>query len=199
MFQDMNLNWVDYTIISIIGVSILVGILRGFVREAMSLVTWIVALALGVMYCETAAEWFTSIPIAGVRMLLAFILLVLGALILGGIISHLIGHLIRSTKFSVTDRIIGTLFGFARGAAIVAVIIMLGSSTFVAQEPIWTTSTLIPEFNPLSLWIKEKLPTDLMQKVLSPNKIQAVEPIPIQTEAAQAGVQEQLPLEAINP
>lgn len=170
MLQDLHFNWVDYGIIGIVSLSILIGMVRGFVREAMSLITWIAALTAGVVYCETAANWFSGISVVGIRLLLAFVLIVLAILVLGGIISHLIGQLIRSTKFSITDRIMGTVFGGARGAAIVAAIILVTSSTFVVNEPLWQASTLIPEFNPLSTWLKEKLPDDLMNKLFDPGK-----------------------------
>lgn len=35
--------WVDYTILGIIGLSSLVSLMRGFVKEAMSLAVWIAA------------------------------------------------------------------------------------------------------------------------------------------------------------
>jgi membrane protein required for colicin V production len=166
------MNWVDYSIIGIMAISILIGLARGFVREAMSLITWVTALILGALYCETVAVWFSSISVQGIRLILAFILIVLSTLIVGGIISYLIGHIIRSTKFGVPDRIIGTLFGFVRGAVIVAVISLVINSTFIAQESFWKASTLISHFEPVSVLIKEKLPQDLINKIYPPiNKV----------------------------
>lgn len=158
-----GLNEIDYGIVAIISVSVLFGLLRGFVREAMSLVTWIVAAILGTLYCDEVAAWFTSISIVGVRLLLAFILIVLVTLIAGGIISHLISKLIQSTKFSITDRIVGILFGLARGVAIIAIVILMVKPSIIAKKEIWKTSVLVPQFEPTSLWIKSKLPEDLLK------------------------------------
>lgn len=165
-----GLNEIDYGIIGIISVSVLFGLLRGFVREALSLMTWIVAGILGTLYCDEVGAWFTSISIVGVRLLLAFILIVLTTLIAGGIISHLLSKLIKSTKFSITDRIIGVLFGFARGVAIIAIVILIVQPSVVAKKEIWKTSALVPEFEPASSWIKAQLPEDLLKFYDNPSQ-----------------------------
>src|SRR5690242_17198701 len=103
-----EINGLDYGILALIMISVLLGILRGFVREAMSLVTWIAAIVLGVLYCDKLSQIFTMISMPGLRIILAFVLIVLCTLIFGGILSYLIGRLIRFTGFGATDRIIGT-------------------------------------------------------------------------------------------
>jgi membrane protein required for colicin V production len=163
-------NEIDYGIIGIISVSILFGLLRGFVREAMSLMTWILAGILGSLYCEEVGALFTSISMVGVRLLLAFILIVLTTLIVGGIVSHLISQLIKSTKFSITDRIIGTLFGLARGVVIIAVVILILKPFVISKKEIWKSSVLVPQFAPASLWIKAQLPEDIVKFFEDPAK-----------------------------
>jgi membrane protein required for colicin V production len=165
-----GLNEIDYGIITIIGVSVLFGLLRGFVREAMSLMTWIVAGILGTLYCDEVGALFTGISIVGVRLLLAFILIVLVTLIVGGIASHLISKVIKSTKFSITDRIIGILFGLARGVAIIAIIVLIVQPSVVSKKEVWKTSVLVPDFEPTALWIKTKLPEDLLKLYENPTK-----------------------------
>lgn len=156
-------NEIDYGIMAIVGVSVVFGLLRGFVREAMSLMTWILAGILGTLYCDEVAAWFTSISIVGVRLLLAFILIVLTTLIVGGIVSHLISKLVKSTKFSITDRIVGTLFGLARGVVIIAIVVLMVNPSVVAKKEIWKSSKLVPQFEPASLWIKAQLPEELLK------------------------------------
>lgn len=165
MIQLQNVNWVDYSIAALVGISVFMGIWRGFVREAMSLITWVSAIAIGVIYCEPVSEHFNRISMVGLRYLLAFVLLVLSVLIIGGILSHLITRLIRFTGFGVTDRIIGTLFGFARGAVVVAVAIMITSPTPFSKDPLWVESHLIPRFAPLSDWIQARIPEDMIKKL----------------------------------
>ena len=166
-----SLNWIDFTIIGIIGFSVLMGLARGFVLEAMSLMTWVAAIIIGVLYCEEMSVWFSAISVTSVRILLTFMLLVLATLIVGGVVSHIIGKLIKSTRFSITDRIIGTLFGFARGTMIVAVLALTIHSSNIAREHgAWKTSTLIPHFEPLALWVKERFPEDIFAKLMPQDK-----------------------------
>lgn len=163
--QLHDMNWVDAGIVSIIGISVIMGVIRGFVRESLSLVTWVSAIALGVLYFERVSNLFTSISMMGLRYILAFVSIVLTVLIIGGILSHLISRLIKFTGFGATDRIIGTLFGLARGALVVAAAIMLASPTPLSKDTLWTESTLIPRFEPLAFWMKEKIPADMLKKV----------------------------------
>jgi membrane protein required for colicin V production len=161
-----TMNWLDFGIIVLIGMSVLMGIIRGFVREAMSLVTWVTAIVIGFTYCEWVANnWLASITMIFLRYLVAFILLALFTLIMGGILSYVISKLINFTGFGVTDRIIGTVFGFARGAAIVAIVILFAGSSPIAKDKIWVESQLVPRLQPLSIWMKERVPEDLMKKL----------------------------------
>jgi len=178
-----ELNWVDYTLIGVITLSMMMGLVRGFVREAMSLLTWVVAISMGIIYCESVSEWFSAISMSGVRLLLAFILLVLAILIIGGIISHFISKLIKVTGFSLTDRIVGTLFGLSRGAAIIAVIVLVVNSSIVSHQAIWQTSVLAPEFKPAALWIKGKLPEHLINKLQKENGTSRHESVEIKTSS----------------
>ncbi|HXH54198.1 MAG TPA: CvpA family protein [Gammaproteobacteria bacterium] len=169
-----GLNEIDYGIIGIISISVLVGLLRGFVRDSMALITWIVAGFLALKYYEDVAAWFTSISIVGVRLLLAFILIVLITLIVGGIVSHLLSKLIKSTKFSITDRIIGILFGLARGAVIISVgilmTVLIVKPSNLSKNQMWKASVLIPQFAPMVYWIKAQLPEGLVKFFEDPAK-----------------------------
>jgi membrane protein required for colicin V production len=157
-------NWLDYGILALISVSVLMGIIRGFVREAMSLVTWVVALTVGILYCQPVAALFTSISMEGVRLLLAFVLLALTTLIIGGIVSYFLARLINFTGFNITDKIIGILFGLARGVVVISLMVMLGEATPVKNDVLWKESKLVPRFLPMSEWMKDKLPSDLLKK-----------------------------------
>lgn len=163
--QLQDINWIDYAIMGVIAFSVIMGIVRGFVREAMSLVTWVVAISVGILYCEAFSVYFSKISMLGIRLTLSFVLLVLGSLIIGGIISHVIVRIIRLTGFGITDRIIGTFFGFARGAAIVSILILIVQQTSIRNDKLYQESLIAPKFLPLSHWIKEKIPEDIIKKL----------------------------------
>jgi membrane protein required for colicin V production len=160
-----DVNWFDYGIIGLISISVLMGIIRGFIREALSLVTWLVAIFLGVMYCQNLGDHFTSISIVGVRLIIAFIIILLTTLIVGGITAQLVSKAISLTGFGVTDRIVGTFFGFARGAAVVAFGILFIQSSPIIKLPMYQSSEMVPKFQPISHWMQEKIPEDFLQKM----------------------------------
>ena len=168
MIQDFN--WLDYGILGIVSVSLLMGLFRGFVREAISLATWISAIGLGIYYCEPTSHFFNAISVSGLRVILAFIIIVLSILITGGIISHSICKLIKATGFGITDGIIGFLFGALRGGAIIAIIVAMVNTTVIAQKEDWKHSHLIPVFEPAALWIKDKMPENLLKKLEKENE-----------------------------
>ncbi len=153
--------WVDYVILAILGISMLVSLLRGFVREALSVVTWIaagwVALAFSGRFSQLL-EPYIQTPSA--RAVVAFAALFFATLLLGALINYLVGQLVQKTGLSGTDRVVGMLFGLARGIAIVAVLVLLAAPAKLPQDPWWKESTLIPHFQKVAIWMRGFLPPE---------------------------------------
>ncbi|MDD3610537.1 MAG: CvpA family protein [Halothiobacillaceae bacterium] len=155
---------VDYIIIAILLLSALISILRGFMKEMISLATWVAAFVIGLMFSAHLAPMLPpAIEIPSMRITLAFLILFVLTLIVGGLINMLVGFLVKKTGLSGTDRSVGVVFGIARGVFIVAVLILLASLTPMPQDPWWRESLLIPQFQTVSLWIRELLPDDMAQ------------------------------------
>jgi membrane protein required for colicin V production len=56
----MQLQWVDIAIISVIGLSVLTGLFRGFVKELVALCVWVLAIWLGINYSQSLDPWLQS-------------------------------------------------------------------------------------------------------------------------------------------
>lgn len=152
----------DYFIISILAVSSLVSLMRGFVKEALSLLVWIGAVLVAIKYSSSLAILFVDfITITSLRHIFAFIVLFITTLILGGFLNFLIGMLVRSNGLGGTDRILGLLFGFARGALIITVLVFLGGMTPVPTSEWWQKSMFIGVFENLALWLRTLLPSGM--------------------------------------
>lgn len=146
------MNWVDLTILTITGVSCLFGLWRGFVREVLSLLAWIAALLVASYYSSHLAPVFAGFIDNGtIRYVLAFAILCLVTLLLGGLINHFMSKLIRFAGLQVTDRLLGSVFGIARGVIIVAIAVFFASA-FYAEEPWWQASVLMPHVIQLIDW-----------------------------------------------
>jgi membrane protein required for colicin V production len=158
------MSWVDYLIIGIIGLSALISLIRGFVREAVSLLVWVGAFFVAWTYfrelSERLAPWVST---PSLRLALAFAVLMLVVLVLGAIVGFVIGRLVDKTGLSGTDRLLGVLFGAARGAVLVAALVLLAGLTPFPQDPWWRDSLLIVHFQQLAVWLLSLLPPEIAE------------------------------------
>jgi len=150
----MEIASVDLGIVGIIVVSALISLIRGFVKEAMSLVIWVIAFAVAMNFQEPLAEHLVSfIGLASIRQLVAWGGLFVGTLLLGSMANFLLGKLVSSTGLSGTDRTLGLVFGIFRGLLIVlALVIILPQAVPVDQDPWWIESSLIPILQGFETW-----------------------------------------------
>lgn len=152
-------NWIDYTFIAIIALSVLISVMRGFVREVISLVVWAAAILVSFIFYRYLASLLVNVIHSDtVRVVVSFVGLFLATLILGMLINYLIGQLVSNTGLSGTDRILGIVFGLARGVLVVVLLMMLVSLTPFSKETTWKESILVPHFQPLEQWLRSFLP-----------------------------------------
>ncbi|MDA0796536.1 MAG: CvpA family protein [Proteobacteria bacterium] len=144
----MGVGAVDTAIVVIIAVSGCISLIRGFVKEAMSLVIWLTAFVVAMTFKELVAEVLVNvISLASMRQLAAWLILFVGTLLIGAMVNFLLGKLVSSTGLSGTDRTLGLVFGVLRGALIVlALVVLLPEVLPVDQDLWWTSSKLIPVF-----------------------------------------------------
>ncbi|MCB1762576.1 MAG: CvpA family protein [Gammaproteobacteria bacterium] len=156
--------WVDYIIIGVIGLSALISLIRGFVREALSLAVWVLAFFVAWTFFRELAQHLTWFSLPSVRLGVALAILFLTTLLVGGLVNYLVGQLVDKTGLTGTDRLIGMLFGAARGVLLVTLLILLAGLTPLPNDPWWNESQLIGYFQELALWLKTLLPEDLAEK-----------------------------------
>tara|TARA_B100000945_G_scaffold201009_1_gene161646 strand:+ start:283 stop:789 length:507 start_codon:yes stop_codon:yes gene_type:complete len=138
------MNWVDASIIILTGLSFIFGLWRGLVKEVLSLVTWIVALLIARIYSEVVAEYlFSSFDNLTMRHVTAFALIFIVVMMLGTFLNFLMSKFLIFTGLKFADRVLGGLFGIARGVLIV-VIGLFFSNFFLSQAEYWQNSKLIP-------------------------------------------------------
>lgn len=160
--------WVDFVIIALVGFSALIGLARGLIREVLSLVIWLSALLVAWIYYPQLqphlAPWIST---TSVRMAGAFLVLVLAVLVVGTLLGHLLTTLVEKTGLSGTDRLLGLLFGAARGALLTAMVVFLAALTPVPEDPWWKDSVLIGRFQVLAEQVLAQMPPELIERVKS--------------------------------
>jgi membrane protein required for colicin V production len=158
--------WADSVIVGVIALSALVGLARGLLREVLSFVIWLGALLIAwTFHKELAAELTRWFPNPTVRLGVAFSILVALMLILGAIFGHLLYTLVRKTGLTGTDRLLGLVFGVARGAVMVAMLVFLGALTPLQEDPWWQESSLIGRFQVLAQRILDQVPPAAVDKL----------------------------------
>jgi membrane protein required for colicin V production len=148
----------------IIVISILVGAIRGFIKEAFSLAVWAAAFLVAFQYSGALALQLEShIELPSARTSLAFVGLFLAVLLVGGLVTFLIGELVEKTGLSGTDRLLGGVFGGVRGLFLVLAIMLVAGLTPVPQDPWWQQSRTIQSLMPLAEWSAKFLPDYILE------------------------------------
>jgi membrane protein required for colicin V production len=157
--------WVDYVILGILGLSALIGFVRGLVREVVSLAIWIGAVLVAWAFYQPLAEQLTPwISTPSVRLGAAFLILLFAVLILGAIVGHLLSLLVEKTGLTGTDRLLGVVFGGVRGAVLVAMLVFLAGLTALPEDPWWRESALVGRFQVLAERILGELPPEVTER-----------------------------------
>ena len=151
------MNWADWVIVSILGVSCLISLKRGFVKEALSLLNWVLAFFVALFFRDELSSLLSGyISTPSLRDMLAFASLFAATLIVGAMVNNLIGELVRMTGLSGTDRTIGMVFGLLRGFVIIMVVILLVPAFVpIDQDGWWKDSLFIPELLKLEGWCRQ--------------------------------------------
>ena len=118
--------FLDYAIIAIIGLSSLISVIRGFVREALSLLGWIVAFWFALTFTDEVARLLVGqVSAPKIRSAAAFLILFVPTLFIAGVINFLAAKMVEKTGLTGTDRMVGIVFGVVRGAVIVSVLVLV--------------------------------------------------------------------------
>jgi membrane protein required for colicin V production len=158
------LTWADIALLCILGISAVVGIWRGFVSEVMSVAVWVASFWLSFAFGPDVAAMFDAhVDSPSARWFLGYVVVFLAALAAGGLLTWLIGKLVKSTGLSGTDRLLGLAFGLLRGLAVACVLVLVLGFTPMPAEAFWQESRLMPAFERGAQWLKTWLPATLAQ------------------------------------
>ena len=172
---------IDILIIVAIAISVIVGIFRGLVKEAISIgallfAIW-AALYFGPSVGNVSESWLSSEEL---QMWFGRILVFAVILALGGLLGWGISKLVRLSVLSGMDRFLGSLFGALRGILLVAVFIIGGQFAGFDNDEWWLNSRLIPHFEVVAEWIKVMAPQGL--ELITPDEAAKSLPVDVPVE-----------------
>ena len=150
------MNSFDYTVLIIIGISIVVSMMRGALRELLSIAGWLVAFYVAKTYAIQLITLLpVSIPTLQLRVLAAFIILFLGVLLVVNLLAIALSSLIKKIGLGWVNRFFGAFLGLAKGLIIVCVVVFLAGLTSIPKDARWTNAMFS---SPLEALIKTVLP-----------------------------------------
>ena len=156
----------DYVVITILAASVVVSLMRGLVREILSLASWVIAFVVANAYgAELAKMLPAAVPGEVVRTIVGFVALFIGVRILMGLVSMAVGALVSAAGLGIVDRGLGALFGFARGIIFVFAAVIVCGMTTMPQQAFWKEALLSPMAENGVRLVKPMLPDSLAQHV----------------------------------
>lgn len=152
----------DWLIVLTVVTSVVIGLFRGFVVEVMALVVWALALLAAALLAPKLTDALSgSVESPSARIFLAYALIFVGTLLIGAIITWLLRKLVRSTGLSGTDRLLGGVFGIARGAVLVVLVVLMLGLTPFPRDAWWRESRLLPQVIVMAerarAWLPERI------------------------------------------
>jgi membrane protein required for colicin V production len=149
------LTGADVLILLVLLGSTIIGLLRGFVREAVSVVFWIIAIwsawKFGPVVEPHLGGVLTNPAIAPWVGRLTVLVLVL---LIGWVVAMLLSYFTRSLGLGAMDRVFGLMFGILRGMVLVGLIVIGGELLHLNQEEWWNRSKLIPYGETIGDWLR---------------------------------------------
>ena len=179
-----DITWIDIIIVVIFLISTTIALLRGFVREAVSIVTWVAAIWLALSQSEQVSfllpEAIDSASFSlgeneygpNIRVGIAFVLIMVGVLVFGALINFVLSQIMKAQILKGVDRMLGMVFGLVRASVIITILIMTASAfTTLPQASTWQTSQLIKPFEQAAVWVVAQLPDRYAQQFRMPVKV----------------------------
>lgn len=162
-FATNDWVWADYAIAVILIISAISGFFRGFIKEALALVIWFLAIWITMHFgADLAGVFQNKISNSIVRIFTACVLLFISTLMVGGIINYIVSKILQKTGLSIMDRFLGLGFGTFRACLFVSILVMLASFSHLPDDLWWKQSKLLPSFQSLAEWLKNHIPANLI-------------------------------------
>lgn len=161
---------VDGGSLFVLVVSALLAYSRGFVREVLSIIGWVVAAVAAFVFAPDVEPLMAEIPVVSdiiggnceLSMMAAFGIVFVGALIVVSIFTPLISGAVQDSALGPVDQGLGFLFGLARGALLIIVALIVYDRVMAGSEgiPMVENSRTVQILAQSQAQLAESLPED---------------------------------------
>ena len=160
------MTWLDYAVLGVFAASLVVGAWRGLVREVISILGWVIAfLAANLLAGPLGTAMPQSIPTPELRVAAAFVAVFAGALVATTLVALLLSRIVKAVGLGGLDRLLGALFGAARGLLIVLAAALLAGLSSAPRQPFWRDSASGPLLAQAALALAPLLPPTFAERL----------------------------------
>jgi membrane protein required for colicin V production len=160
------MTWLDYAVLGVFGVSIVWGAWRGLVRELIAILGWVIAFLAANLFAGPLGEAMPqAIPTPELRVAAAFVAVFVAALVLAGLLGLLLSKIVKAVGLGGLDRLLGALFGAARGVLLVLAAALLAGLTSAPRQPFWRDSASGEAMARSALALRPWLPATLAERL----------------------------------
>ena len=136
---------VDYVILAILILSAIMGLIRGLLREAVSVITWFLAIVLAWTFASSVEPYLGGILVGSpMRIWVARSIIFVLVLLLGSAVGVILGHFVRVSMFAGMDKFLGFVFGLIRGVVVVGAFTIAIQALNMDTDAKWKNSKLMP-------------------------------------------------------
>ncbi len=155
----------DYLVLVIVVASLLLGMWRGVVGEIIALVAWVLAFFAAKWWGTQVSGWFGAIADPTLRLVAGWLSVFVGVLIAMALLRLAVRGLIRALGMSLSDRLLGIVFGLARGLLIVLILVAMGGMTALPKEKWWSEAYFAAPLETAVVAGKPWLPSDVAKRI----------------------------------
>jgi membrane protein required for colicin V production len=156
----------DYAVLGIVGLSVLLSMLRGFVRETLALASWVIAFIVARLYAVELIPILPQvIPNESLKTLAAFLIVFLLTLLFCSLLAIAISQLFRKAGLGFVDRGLGAIFGALRGVLAVCLLVLLAGFTALPKEQVWRNAMFAAPLEALVVMLLPWMPDDIAKHV----------------------------------
>lgn len=171
----------DWSVIGVVVLSMLLAFMRGITRELIALLAWVLGFFAAVAFSPLVGAWlpeFGGHPVF--RYLIAFVAILLVALLVGALIAWPLRNVIRRAGLGFVDRFLGAVFGIARGVVLVLVFVLFAGLTALPRFNWWQNSALAPVLTIGALTLAPWLPSEWAQRLDYSREARTLPRVPVE-------------------
>ena len=154
----------DFVVLGVLGVSVVLGLIRGLLKEVLSLAAYAFAFVAAVWWGPRVADWLASwITQSFLRMTLAYVGMFIAVLLSIGLVNMALSALIDKTGLTPADHGLGAVFGFARGILFVLLFVVVAGFTPLPEEAWWKQAMFSKQLVGVVQQIKARVPEPIRE------------------------------------